>query len=439
MPKSPLVATLLRGAGTALGIQIVSVVLIYSSQVLLAQWMGATDYGAYDYAVTLSMVLAFLAGLGLSSAVLRFVPEYTVQQDWARLRGVIWGSWWQTLGAGLIIAAIAAGVISWVTESQGIDSGLQQTLWLGAGLVPLVALMKLQLELARSIRSIFLAYAPSLVVYPLLLMVAALVWVKVQGSLTSAAAIGLSIVVLSIVLAVQFWLFHQVLTPYVQTVRPIYALRQWLVISLPMLFIDGSFIVLNQTDTLMIGGFLGTKAVGVYGAAFKTAGWVSFILVAVNAIAAPMFATLYAEGDRAGLQQMVSAIARWMFYPALVMALGLFIFAEPILSVFGSEFVVAKWAVMALAVGQLVNVGAGSVGYLLNMTGHQNQCARVIGYAAVLNLVLNLLLIPLLGVLGAAIATAISMSVWNIWLNRLVVKHLDVNPSIVAAIIQSKG
>lgn len=422
--------TLVRGTSAALIIQTLGSGANYLTQVLLARWMGATEYGKYDYVITLSTILGFLAGLGLSSAILRFISEYTVKQDWARLRGVVWGSWWQTVIAGIVLATIAAFLVPHLLT----DRTLQLPLLVGIWLIPLQALMKLQLEMLRAVRRIAHAYAPSLILYPLLVLLAAFFWVERGQPLTSVWAIGMSLLVLLVLLAMQFWVFQRGLVPEVNQVRPVYALRQWLLVSLPLLFIDGSFLVLNQTDTLMIAAFQGVKEVGIYGAAFKTAGWVSFILMSVNAIAAPMFAALHAQGDRLELQRLVSTIARWMFYPALLVAIGLFIFAEPVLHLFGAEFVSAKWAMGVLCLGQLVNVGAGSVGYLLIMTGHHNQCAFVVGCSALMNVGLNLIGIPTLGILGAALATAVSMAVWNIWLNRLVVKYLGVNPSIVASL-----
>jgi O-antigen/teichoic acid export membrane protein len=433
LQQPSVIPTLIRGASAALIIQTLGAGANYALQIGLARWMGATEYGTYDYVITLSTVLALLSGLGLSGAVLRFVPEYTVKQDWARLRGLLLSSWWQTVIAGLVTATIAMIVIEWWNRSVAF-SDLRLPLLLGVWLIPLLALLKLQLEMSRSIRQIALAYAPSLVIYPLALMLAALVWMKTQPPLTSITTIILSGFTLLFVLIGQQWLFHQALLPSVQRSRPVFGLKQWLLVSLPLLFVDGSLIALNQTDTLMIGAFLGTRDVGVYGAAFKTATWVSFILASVNAIAAPMFGTLYAQGDRQALQRLVSTIARWMFYPALFVTVGLFIFSEPLLSLFGSEFVVAKWSLLALSLGQLVNVGAGSVGYLLMMTGHHNHCAFVFACSALINVGLNLIGIPILGTLGAAIATALSMMLWNLWLNRLVVKYLGIDPSIVAAV-----
>jgi O-antigen/teichoic acid export membrane protein len=286
-------------------------------------------------------------------------------------------------------ATIATTLLFWVDQTHNLLS-LRTPLLLGFWLIPLLALLKLQLEMARSIRQIFLAYAPFFTFYPLLLILAAFAWQQTQERLTSSIVILICAFVLVVVLMGQLWFLAQELPSEASQVAPAYRPRQWLLVALPILFIDSSFIVLNQTDTLMIAAFLGTTEVGIYGAAFKTAGWVSFILVSVNAIAAPLFGALYAQGDRQALQQLVSTIAHWMFYPALGIAIGLFIFSEPILHWFGPEFGVAKWSLTILALGQLVNVGTGSVGYLLMMTGHHNPCAAVFGCSALVNIGLNL-------------------------------------------------
>ena len=67
-----------------------------------------------------------------------------------------------------------------------------------------------------------------------------------------------------------------------------------------------------------------------------------------------------------------------------------------------------------LIVGQMMNAFAGSVGYLLNMTGGQKIMRNIAGIAALLNIVLNTLLIPSYGINGAAYASAISLASWNV-------------------------
>jgi O-antigen/teichoic acid export membrane protein len=430
LQKSPLLKTLVRGTGAAVGVKLFSAVLLYGTQVLLARWLGVVEYGVYDFAIALSLSLSFMAGLGFPSATLRFIAQYRVQKDWAHLRGMMRGGWQQTLLASMIVALISSTVLQGLNSYPGID--YSTSLFLGIWLMPVASLMAFQQNVIRGFQNITLAFAPGLFYYPLLLTVIASLW-RSQWSLTGTILVGLSIPSMLLILLVQFLQFRRSLTPDIYRAVPAYDYGQWWRVALPLLLSDGSSVVLNQTDTLMLGTMLDAKAVGIYSAALKTSTWVSFILSAVNAIAAPMFASLYTQEDLQGLQRLVSTIARWIFYPALAIAIGLVIFADPVLRLFGNEFVVAKGSLIALILGNLVNVGAGSVGYLLMMTGYQVQLSRVMGVSALVNVVLNLVGIHYLGGLGAAIATAFSMALWNIWLHAIVVKRLDVHPSILAA------
>ena len=424
--------TIARGAATALAIQILNIGISYTVNVLLARWMGISDYGIFQYASTICFVLAFVAGFGVSGAVLRFIPEYTVKQDWQHLRGILQISWIQTLVVSVIISGCLTTWLLWQNTLFAVENLM--SLLLGIWGVPLLALFRLQQDTARALRQIILAFAPFQLVYPILLIGMSFWELKVHHSLNSVSVLTFSLGILLILLAIQLLFLNRLFPQEIKQVNSAIKLRHWLAVSLPLLFLDSSFMILNQTDTLLIGAMSGTKSVGIYNAASQTAGAVNIILVAVNAIAAPEFASLYAQGDISGLQRLTSTIAKWMFVPTLVIASGLILFATPVLNLFGSEFAVGKWAMIALVLGQLVNVGAGSVGYLLIMTGHQNQCAKVIGICALVNIVLNYIAIPRWGILGAGLATGLSMALWNIWLNALVVKHLNVNPSIIAAL-----
>lgn len=433
MQQQPSLFTkLVHGAGTALTIQIISAGALYGSQVLLARWMGTVEYGIYEYAIAIGAFLAFIAGLGLPTTVLRLISAYRAQEDWPHLKGMVWGSWWQTLIIGFITSVCATGVLLWLMDDDGLGS-YTIALILGVWTIPIVALVSLQKEIIRACQQIVLSYGPSLIAQPLLLIVVAATWQRWQ-QLTSVTAVLLSLLSGLLVLSLQWLLFQQKLDTRIRSVQPVYEILQWWRVSLPLLLFDGSHMILRQTDMLMIGILLNAKQVGIYSAALKTSAWVPFILAAVNAISAPLMASLYAQGDRQSLQQLVSIVARWMFYPALITAVGLAVFAGPILQLFGPEFVAARGALFILILGQLVNVGAGSVGYLMTMTGHQNQTIVVMATSALANVILNLIGIYFFGIIGAALATALTKAMWNIWLYGLVVRQLGVRPSILDAL-----
>ncbi len=421
-----LLKTLVRGASIALAIQVASSGILYASQVLLARWMGLEEYGIYDYVSAVSTALALLAGLGLPETVLRFIPTYQAQKHRSYLRGIVRGSWLQTLATSLLISGCGTAILLATNDAGEYLLPLAVGLWT----TPIATAINLQREVIRGFQKIGVAYVPSLILHPVLLTGLAGIW-QLQQNLTSTVTVAFFLLSGISILVLQWLLFQQDFRDSVDKARPAYDIARWWRVALPLTLMSGSHVILSKTDTLMLGAILGSKQVGIYSAALKTSAWVPFILMAVNSIAAPLIASLYARGDLLGLQQMISTIARWMFYPALVTAIGLVGFAEPILQLFGSEFVAAKGALAILAVGQLVNVGSGSVGYLMVMTGHQNQAVKVMLAAASSNVILNWIGIQLLGIVGAALATAFSMSLWNLWLYRLVVKELGVFPSIL--------
>ncbi|MEL6936225.1 MAG: oligosaccharide flippase family protein [Cyanobacteria bacterium J06607_17] len=431
LQQSSVFTKLVRGAGAALTIQVVSAGVLYGAQVLLARWMGTAAYGIYDYAIATGIFWAFIAGFGLPTAVLRFISAYKAQEDWAHLQGMIWGSWWQTLVIGLLTSLGGTGILLWINGARGLGA-YATPLMVGIWTIPAVALMSLQKEIIRAFQNIVLSYGPSLIIQPLLLIGMAVIW-QVRWPLTSTVAISLSLLSALLTLAFQWLLFQQTLPPKIRRARPAYEVARWWKTAVPLMLFGGSFVLLSQTDTLMIGVFLDAKQVGIYSAAHKTSLWVPFILASVNAISAPLIASLYAQGEHQQLQQLVLTTARWMFYPAFITAVGLMVFAIPILRLFGPEFVAARDVLIILNLGQLVNVGAGSVGYLLTMTGHQNQSVVVMGVSALVNVILNLMGIHFFGIVGAAMATAFAMALWNVWLYVLVVRYLGVRPSIVDA------
>ena len=115
---------------------------------------------------------------------------------------------------------------------------------------------------------------------------------------------------------------------------------------------------------------------------------------------------------------------------ALMTRLSVALLGPFVLSLFGTEFVIAYLPMLVLLVGQLVLVTCGSVGFLLTMTAHEGIAARVIGGTAGLNLMLNALLIPPYGLMGAAVATSIAVSMRSIVLSVIVYRKLGIVASV---------
>jgi O-antigen/teichoic acid export membrane protein len=149
--------------------------------------------------------------------------------------------------------------------------------------------------------------------------------------------------------------------------------------------------------------------VGIYFAAAKTMSLVMFVHYAVGSAMANRFAALNARGDRDGLVRTVRTAVNWTFWPSLAAALVILALGQPLLWLFGPQFQAGYPVMMVLVVGFVARAAAGPSEFLLNMLGQQRASACVAIAVAALNIGLNIALVPLYGLTGAAAATATSL------------------------------
>lgn len=436
-PKSPPsidIKTLGQKTITALALQVAGVLLTYLIQVCLARWMGKTEYGLYAYTMAWCMTLAIPTGLGLPRAVLRFVSEYRIREEWGQMRGVLVSSWQFTLVSGLFVAIV--GTFSSLAIDHYYHLAYAPVLAIGVWSIPLLSLQQLQEDMGRGTESLILAYGPSKVLWPISVLIGCFILFQWgDHSLTSIAAIDLAIATLGVAVLGQLIFIWWGYAPEIASVASVYIRRQWLSVAIPLLFHRAFREILRQIDVIMVGTLISTEIAGIYNAAASTSLWVSFMLTTVNLVVAPTFTSLYTQKDNAGLQNVVSASSLWILWPSSIVAFFLILLAKPLLALFGSEFVAAHWSLKILVLGQLTNALCGSVGNLMVMTGYQNKVLIVSSTCALANLILDAIAIPIWGMDGAAWATAITLIAYNIWCSILALRNTGIFSSAAIELI----
>jgi O-antigen/teichoic acid export membrane protein len=425
-------AIVARGASVAFVIRACGFGASFLLQIILARTMQADNYGVYTYIIAWARLLAVFCGLGLPQGVLRFLASYRETGEAGKFKGLVgWSTRLTLLAGGMIPLALLAGLLifgGWRAVEQNVHY------LIGALIVPVWALMGLQNSIGKSIGQIALGMGPQLLLRPLLLgtVVGALVTfgvfhVPTDYTTVLTIACGL-LVLLSVGQRAALWAKF---SEAVKAASPTLDTRTWVRVSLPLLLVAGYAILMKETDILMIGMLSDRANVGVYNAAVKTATVVGMVLQSANAVFAPMAASAYAARNFDGLARLVRLNAHIVFWPSLAVAVGILVIGDPILGLFGERFRQASPVMTVLVFGHLAHAGAGSVAVLLNMTGHQDRTALVMGTTTALNLVLNAIAIPLFGIMGAACATASSMLLWSVWLHFNVAKYLNLKPSIL--------
>jgi O-antigen/teichoic acid export membrane protein len=175
--------------------------------------------------------------------------------------------------------------------------------------------------------------------------------------------------------------------------------------------------------------FKDSAETGLYAAGSRIATLITFGINSVNSVLAPTIAALYAKNHKAELQKTLTFAARGVLAYTVPVVLVLLFWGKPILQLFGYEFGAAYPVLLILAIGQVIIAACGSVGFLMTMTGHQRQALQVIAGSAVATIILNLCLIPLFGLLGAAVATVIATAGRTVVLTILVWQYMRLNAS----------
>ena len=401
----------LKVGGTGLG---------FASSILLTNLLGATSYGAYALAFAWVNLLTIPAVLGLGELLVREVSVYRTKEAWGHLKGILRWANSAALLAALLIASLAT-LIVW--NAQGFSTSSFAPI-IAFSSLPLAALTLVRQAALRGLNHVIAGQVPEMLVRPLLLIGFVVgAYLLLGSSFNVAWAVGMSVVAAGIAFLVGAWLLRRALAREVTQAIPQYQMGTWLRSALPFLLIGGVLIINARTDIIMLG-FLGTQEeVGIYSVATRGAALIAFVLAAVNAALSPVIAKLYAQGERGRLEATIRRTTRIIFLCSLPIALGLILFGGPFLRIFGPEFPAGHAALAVLSLGFLVDAAAGSVGQMLNMTGHERDSAKAIGTSAILNVILNLLLIPRLGMVGAATATATSMAVYNTLLAAFVYKR----------------
>jgi O-antigen/teichoic acid export membrane protein len=403
-----------RLAGTVFLIRVASAILAFGSQVLLARWMGTFEFGIYVYVWTWVLLVGQAIDLGLGTAAQRFIPEYRERGFVALLRGFVSGSRWLAVSIALGITVIGACGVRLI--EPWLDDYMVIPLYLACVTMPAYALANVQEGISRSYDWVALAMAPAYVARQLLLTVLMAAAYFAHLPMTAVTAMIVAGVSIWLPTLWQMLLVNRRLAKRIEPGPKAYEFRIWLTTALPILMVEGFYSLLAYTDVLVLQHFRSPSEVAIYYAAAKTLALVSFIYYSVSATTAHRFSTYHVAGDRKGLSAFISQSIKWTFWPSLAATVLLLIFGRPMLSLFGPQFTDGYFLMFVLAFGLLARAAIGPIERLLNMLGEQRICATVYATAFGVNLGLCFVLIPLFGMLGAAIATASALTIESILL-----------------------
>jgi O-antigen/teichoic acid export membrane protein len=381
--------------------------------ILQARFLGAEQFGLCNLALSAATIAAGLALLGLPSAMVRYVSLFVSRRDTARL--------WGTLQTGLGMIAIVSAMTGIglfvladpIAEQLFDEPRLAPLLRVISLAVPFLALNNVTAAVTRGFKKMQYSVIGQNISQPairltLIMALAITVGLNVKRAL---AAFGVTVAIVFVMLLYFLnKLFSLKRSP--RTAR--HDTKKVLRFALPIYLTSLIRLFGGNIQTMLLGALNAVTSVGIFAAASQINMVGQMFHRGISTASAPIVSELYGQGEREQMGRFYQTVTKWTFTLNLPLFLIVLLFPVPILSIFGQGFVEGAMALNVLAWANLVNTGTGICGTVLDMTG--NTSLKLVNSVVtfVLTLGLNILLIPVWGLVGAAVASLTAVTLVNL-------------------------
>jgi O-antigen/teichoic acid export membrane protein len=401
---------MVKKSGIALAVKGGGMITQYLFIFTVAHIMGAGVLGTFTLSFTVMQLVSILALLGLDNLLIRKVAAARAANDAVAFKKAYHSSSKITAISSLLFALLMYFLSPFIAEVIFNKPLLAEHLQVMSASLPPFVWITLHAGAFRGAKNM-IGFTLFKTVLPLLNTLLILIAWKLNIEFTPVLGFTTSSIVVAFFYVLSWRKFSGI---ELVKARTPFQWKEMLKESLPMMMTGSIFFILNWIDNIAIGIYWSEASVGLYDTAFKISSASAAILMAVNAIQAPTFAEIQSTHDHQRLKSYVYNSTRLLFYATAPITIGILIFPEFLLGLFGKEFATAGSSLQILALGNFINCITGSVGILLMMTGHQEQYNRIIMVAAILGISLNFLLVPTMGIVGAAISSTVAKVFWNI-------------------------
>lgn len=399
-------------------------------RIMVARYVTQGEYGIYSLALVLLNVFVLISILGLQTGLPRQIAFYRGKGDESKVRGVVLSS--------LQIAVISSIFLSLVLffTSDPISIKLFHSPELTTPLrvfcigIPFFVLIHILSSIFqgfdRAEPNVYFQQISRNALFPLLLVAVVLLNLQFMGVVYAFVA--------SIVLTFIAFAVYAVKKPPLAlrgekstSISPV--TKELLFFSLPLLAVGMLNHVVMWTDTLMLGYFMLPADVGLYNAALPLAYLLPIALVATNFLYLPLMSQLYASNQMDEMKRSYVVVTKWIFSATLPIFLIFFLFPGATLNIlFGSLYIGAAFALQILSLGFFIHAILGPNGVTLLTMGKTRFLMWSMLIPAIANIILNIVLIPPLGIVGAAIATALALVMRNLLLSARLYSLSKIHP-----------
>lgn len=374
----------------------------FAYNLVVARLLGVDALGTYALAIAVIQIAEVLAVAGLDSGLLRFVSLH--RDDSLRQRAVIGSALKMSITLSLIVALLLLLFSAPISTILNGSSLLRLAICCYAAAIPFNVATLLFGHAMQGFRQLKPKIIATQIVSPFLLLLLTLLFRYTAGEDAALffpfalAGVGAFFWIRPSLSRISGTLPGDILHARTDKVMLAYAI--------PFMAVSLLSMMSHWLDVMMLGMLTDTATVGLYHPAARTAGLIRSVLLAFAGIAAPMIAELHTGRQNAEIGRIFKMVTRWIVTVVLPPAILFMVLPELVLSVFGARFAAeGAVALLLLTVASFLQASFGLSATVLAMTGHARLSLLNALAALGLQVALNFLLIPKMGLNGAALAT----------------------------------
>ena len=382
----------------------------YLYTALLARWVGPEFLGIYSIANSIMLISEVFAKMGLETGIMRFISRLNPELDKEKINLLIGSSLKMVSVFSLsimIILIISSGTI--VDNYFNGQSLLKPVLIIFAIAIPFNALIQISAFATQGFKRLKYKTIVTQFLNPTILLLSMVFcyWFMskeytIMIPILTTGVIGFLFMII-VLKKVSGFKNNQILESKIN-----YELLKF---SYPLMFVTILQTLMHWMDILMLGYFTNPLTVGLYHPAARTAGLLQALLLSFLSIYAPLAAQFYSQGDKVKLSNTYQLVNRWLLIFAIPISAVFILFPEKVLLLFGSQYLESSQVLVLLTIATFTQAILGAAGPTLSMSGHTKLVLFNSIGTFILNFGLNIWLIPIYGILGAAIATLTSLTI----------------------------
>ncbi len=387
---------------------VIGAVLVFVNEVLAARLLGIRFYGFFALAFVLAKIGEIAATFGLQLAVVRFIPGFRVDGRHREVAGAITGSLVFPAVAGVLLAGAVYASSGWFATEVFNEPEAKRYIRYLAAVIPFLALANILGHVTRA----FGRSVEQVLIRNLIPPVTFFIWLTVSHLVDAEPITVVTGFVFSYFFSTSLGtlIVARLLKKEATWTAPILRLRELYAYASHVFINSALLLTIGLTDVFMLGIFESAEQVGIYRGCLRVMLIFELVAFALGAVTTPLYSLLSESNDREKLREVYSMalhLASIMVIPAyLLISLN----AADILNLLGPGFAAGSTALAIRAGGAAVKVAFSGAGLLLLTTNRQRFETGNAAVIVILNIILNLLLVPRFGIVGAASATVISLT-----------------------------